>query len=87
MYLCLSLFFFGVGVSLPSSDSYSSLNYVVSTLEADTRSVFHQFASSSVSRRQWENLSLFVVLVLLLLGNALSTAPEEGAVSWSQTGT
>lgn len=66
----LSLFF-RVGVSLLSSNSYSSLNYILSILEAGTHSVFHNFASS-ISRRQWENLSPFISLVLLLLRSTLS---------------
>lgn len=79
IFACLSSSLVWV-LSLLSSNSYRSWNYIVSTLEAGTHSVSHQFASSSVSRRQWENLSLFV---LLLLGNTVYTAPEEGAVPWS----
>lgn len=77
----IACLFFGVGVSLLSSNSYSSLNYTLSTLEAGTHSVL--FASNSVRRRQWEYLSLFVPLVLLFQGNTVSTAPEEGTVTWS----
>lgn len=80
-YPCLSLLFFAVGVSLLSSNSYSSLNYILNTLEEGTHTVSHQFAHSSVSRRQWKKLSLsFFPLVLLFLGNTVSTAPEEWAV-------
>lgn len=48
-YPCLSLLF-AVGVS--------SLNYILNTLEEGTHTVSHQFAYSSVSRRQWKKLFL-----------------------------
>lgn len=75
-YPCLSLLFFAVGVSLLSSNSY----YILNTLEEGTHTVSHQFAYSSVSRRQWKKLSFFFLLFLLFLGNTGSTAPEEWAV-------
>lgn len=79
-YPCLSLLFFAVGVSLLSSSSYNSLNYILNTLGEGTHTVSHQFAYSSVSRRQWKKLSLIFSLVLLFLGNAGSTVPEEWGV-------
>lgn len=75
-YPCLSLLF-AVGVS--------SLNYILNTLEEGTHTVSHQFAYSSVSRRQWKKL--FLVFSTVSREYRLHCTWGMGCSMFSWTGT